>query len=523
MPDAAMQKTRVAVIGATGYVGGRLVPRLLEAGYAVRAVARSAVKLRGRPWGGHPNLEVAGADVHDRASLSAALRGVEVAYYLVHSMVPGQKDFASADRDAARHMAEAAAEQGVSRIIYLGGLGDEDDPDLSHHLRSRMETARVLAEGPVPVTFLRAAMILGSGSASFEIMRYLVDRLPVMVTPRWVRTLCQPIAITDVLGYLQGCLDAPQTAGQTYDIGGPDVLDYEQIFRIYAEEAGLRRRLVIPVPVFTPKLSSWWIHLVTPVPAALARPLAEGLRNEVVCHESRIAEVIPRQTLTVRQAIRRALDRVRQHEVETCWADAGELLPPEWLACGDAPYAGGTVLESNHKVVLACPPERVWKTIRGIGGVHGWYYAEPLWMLRGLVDRLIGGVGLRRGRRDPEDLRPGDALDFWRVTAVEENSRLQLLAEMKLPGEAILQFSLTPTEDGGTELAQVARFLPRGLVGIAYWYSLYPVHGWLFKGMLRTIAGRTGCAVCDAPRAFSGSGGMCVLPEAQDAPPSKTD
>lgn len=511
MPNAK-RHTRVAVIGATGYVGGRLVPRLLESGYTVRAIARSAYKLQCRPWGSHPNLETAGADVFDDASLAVALKNVDVAYYLVHSMRPGLSDFASADRRAARNMAKAAAEQGVQRIIYIGGLGDENDPELSHHLRSRIETARVLAEGTVPVTFLRAAMILGSGSASFEIMRYLVDRLPLMVTPRWVYTRSQPIAITDVLGYLEGCLDVPETTGQTYDIGGPDILAYNDIFRIYAEEAGLAPRIIIPVPVFTPKLSSWWIHLVTPVPASLARPLTEGLRNEVICTDDRIRKLIPRELLSVRQAIRRALDRVRQHEVETCWADAGELHPPEWLACGDASFAGGTVLECSHRVRLACPPERVWKTVRGIGGSHGWYYAEFLWKLRGLADRLIGGVGLRRGRRDPDDIRPGDALDFWRVTAVDENRRLQLLAEMKLPGEAILQLSLTPTADGGTELAQIARFLPRGLWGILYWYAMYPFHGFLFKGMLENIASRTGCAMTARPEAFVSEQSSCALP-----------
>ncbi|NJB68032.1 uncharacterized protein YbjT (DUF2867 family) [Desulfobaculum xiamenense] len=511
---------RVAVIGASGYVGGRLVPLLLDAGHTVRAVVRSPRKLSCRPWSTHPRLETAAADVRDLESLTAALADVEVAYYLVHSMRPGQRNFARADHEAARVMAEAAARCGVSRIIYLGGLGDEDDPTLSRHLRSRMETGRVLAEGPVPVTCLRAAMILGSGSASFEIMRYLVDRLPVMVTPRWVRTKCQPIAISDVLGYLVGCLDVPQTAGRTFDIGGPDILNYEEIFALYAEEAGLRRRTVVPVPVFTPALSSWWIHLVTPVPASLARPLAEGLRNEVVCRENDIRALVPRELLSVREAIRRALDRVRQGNVETCWADAGETRPPEWLACGDAPYAGGTVFECNHRVALGCAPAEVWRTVRGIGGAHGWYHADVLWWLRGLADRLIGGVGLRRGRRDPDDLHPGDALDFWRVLVVEPERRLQLLAEMKLPGEAILQFSLTPLPDGGTELSQIARFLPRGLWGMAYWYALAPVHGWLFKGMLRGMARATACPLRGDVTAFEHSGDMCILPS-EPTPPQR--
>lgn len=512
MPEQTDHPNTIAVLGATGYIGGRLVPRLLERGYRVRAIARSAYKLQCRPWGQHKNLEIAAADVLDRDSLKKALTGVRVAYYLVHSMQPDQSDFAEADRTAAQNMAELAEELGLERILYLGGLGDEADPELSHHLRSRIETGHILERGQVPVTCFRAAMILGSGSASFEIMRYLVDRLPIMLTPSWVRTLSQPIAVRDVLGYLEGALECPETTGQTFDIGGPDVLSYEEIFHIYAKEAGLHKRLIIPVPFFSPTLSSLWIHIITPVPASLARPLAKGLRSTVVCEDTRIRELLPRQLLTVQQAIHFALERIRQHKVESCWMDAGELQPPEWISCGDAHYAGGTILESNHRVRLACAPDKVWKTVKSIGGERGWYYGEVLWKLRGLADRLIGGVGLRRGRRDPEELLPGDVLDFWRVTVVEENSRLQLLAEMKLPGEAMLQFSITPQIDGNTELSQIARFLPRGLWGMLYWYSLYPLHGWLFSGMLGKIAELTGCEILSGPESFTQSASMCTLP-----------
>ncbi len=311
----------VLVTGATGYVGGRLVPQLLNAGYRVRALGRSVAKLQGRPWGSHPLVELAKGDVLDYDSLAQAAQGCGAAFYLVHSMLADPRSYSDTDRRAARNMVQAAAAAGLDRIIYLGGLGGASDPHLSEHLRSRYEVARILQSGPVPATFLRAAMILGSGSASFEIMRYLVDRLPVMITPRWVHNPVQPIAITNVLNYLQGCLEHDEVKGQTFDIGGPDILTYRQLFDIYAEEAGLRRRLIIPVPVLTPKLSSYWIHLVTPVPAAIAQPLALGLRNPVICQENRIRDIIPQELLTCRETIRRALQKVRSSS--RAWTPAG--------------------------------------------------------------------------------------------------------------------------------------------------------------------------------------------------------
>ncbi len=497
-----MAEKPVLVAGATGYVGGRLVACLLESGRRVRAVARSRNKTASRAWAGHPGLEVARADLLDGPSVAAAARGCGSAYYLVHSMEPGKGDFAERERTAALNMAAAGAQAGLDRIIYLGGLGDETAP-LSHHLRSRMETARLLAAEGVPVTHLRAGAILGAGSASFEILRYLVDRLPVMITPRWVHTPCQPIAIRNVLAYLVGCLECDSTVGQTFEIGGPEVLTYRELMEIYAEEAGLPRRLVLPVPVLTPRLSSYWIHLVTPVPASLARPLAEGLSVPVVCKENRIRSLIPQHLLSCREAIRVALQRVDQIGAGGLAADGRRAgLPPEWAQEGDAVYAGGTVFESAWRVRIRCPAEAVWEPISRIGGDTGWYYGDRLWALRGWMDRLAGGPGLRRGRPDPSlPLRAGDFVDFWRVLEVDPPRKLVLLAEMKLPGQATLEFRLLPAGEGVTDLVQVSRFLPKGLGGILYWYLLYPVHGRLFRGMLLALAREAGGLVMEGPQA----------------------
>jgi uncharacterized protein YbjT (DUF2867 family) len=491
--------TPILVTGGTGYVGGRLIPRLLAGGHRVRAMARSPERLRCRSWGGHPQLEIVSGDALNRDAFMQAARGCGTAYYLIHSMNAHKGRFADADRAAARHMVAAARENHLSRIVYLGGLGSPDHGALSKHLKSRHEVERILQAGPVPVTILRAAMILGSGSASFEMLRYLVDRLPVMVTPRWVRTPCQPIAIGNVLDYLEGCLAVPETAGGTFDIGGPDILSYRDLIGIYAREAGLRRRLILPVPVLTPWLSARWVHLVTPVPASIAQPLAEGLSIPVVCRDHRIRDLVPVTIVDTRQAIRTALERIRQEQVDTCWFDGGGSLPPEWATCGDADYAGGTVLGGAHRIVLEGSAERVWSTVTAIGGSNGWYFAHGLWWLRGLMDRFVGGPGLRRGRRHPTRLRVGDGLDFWRVVAVEAPHRLLLLAEMKTPGDALLEFVISPEGPGRVELKMVSRFLPRGLAGILYWYALLPTHRWLFEGMLRAVAGKTGLPAVQGP------------------------
>ena len=471
----------VLVTGATGYIGGRLVPRLLDAGYRVRCVARSLDKVRARPWAGRDGVELVQADVEDEAALGEALRGCTAAYYLVHSMIVAGADYAERDRVLATTFGRAAAAAGVGRIVYLGGLGEEGS-HLSAHLSSRREVEAALADGGVPVTTLRAAMIIGSGSASFEILRYLVERLPVMVTPRWVGTESQPIAVRDVLHYLVACLQVPETAGRAIDIGGPDVLPYRELMQVMAAALGLRRRVIVPVPVLTPRLSSLWIHLVTPVSSRIARPLAEGLRNPVVCRDGEAQRLMPHERLPARGAIAAALGRLEAGEVETSWSDAGPVP-------GDPDWAGGTVFIDRRTVEVGASPAEVFAAVCRIGGRHGWYGADALWRLRGRMDRLVGGPGLRRGRRDPERVAFGDALDFWRVVGVEPDRELRLRAEMKLPGEAELDFTLEATdgESHRTRLVQTARFKPRGLAGLAYWFAVKPLHAVVFDGMLAGV------------------------------------
>lgn len=493
----------VLVTGATGYIGGRLAPLLLDQGVRVRAMVRSAAKLGCRPWAAHPNLEIVEADVFDYPAVRKAVAGCRAVYYLIHSMNPSQKDYVSADRLAAHIMMRACENEDVERILYLGGMAP-DDPKLSRHLRSRDEVARILSTGRPKATILRAAQILGSGSASFEIMRYLADRLPVMICPRWVYTEAQPIAVRDVLFYLAACLHHPETAGEDYDIGGPEVLSYRDLLRRYCKQAGLPRPLLISVPVLSPFLSSLWIGLVTPVEASLARPLVMGLRNRVVARDSRLQDLLGHQPQSIDDTIRLALDKVSQHTVETCWSDAGHVAVPEWISCGDAPYAGGTVLGETFRLELAAPLETVWKHVAGIGGENGWYAGNFLWKVRGWMDTLAGGPGLRRGRRHPEQLGIGDALDFWRVLDLQEKERLMLLAEMKVPGEAMLEFRLTSLGENRTELVQRSRFLPRGAWGLLYWWATYPAHLWIFKGMLQTIGAHSGAAILKGPERVTG-------------------
>jgi len=476
----------VLVTGATGYIGGRLVPELLQAGHRVRVLARTPAKLAGEPWLG--DVEVVRGDVADGDAVTRALTGVSTAYYLVHSM-GGAGDFAANDRSAAATFRAAAdASSDLEQIVYLGGLGDERDAELSPHLTSRHEVGRELAAGTVPVTELRAAVIIGSGSASFEMLRNLTDVLPVMITPRWVSTRCQPVAIRDILHWLVEAIGTPEARGRVLEVGGPEVETYADMMRAYAEVAGLRKRIVIRVPLLTPRLSSHWVGLVTPLPLRLARPLIESLVNEVVVLEQSVQDVMPHEAQPLRQALALAVRRVEDLAVPSRWSDA--TLPgrtPADPLPTDPDWAGGTLLSDDQEARADACPERLFATVSGIGGERGWYVAEALWSIRGSIDVLLGGVGMRRGRRHPDQLQVGEALDFWRVEALEPPNLLRLRAEMLTPGDAWLEWRIEP-DGAGSVLRQKALFHPKGLPGRLYWYVLIPFHALIFKRLCHRLA-----------------------------------
>ncbi|MGW4206154.1 DUF2867 domain-containing protein, partial [Streptomyces sp. NPDC004726] len=441
MREGAESASHCLVTGATGYIGGRLVPELLKAGHRVRCTARSPEALRDHPWAGR--AEVVRGDMTDAPSVAAAMRGIDVAYYLVHAM-GGGPGFEETDREAARTFGEQARAAGVRRIVYLGGLTPTGVPEreLSPHLRSRAEVGEILLRSGVPTTVLRAAVIIGSGSASFEMLRYLTERLPVMVTPSWVGTRIQPIAVRDVLRYLVGGAAMPDEVNRAFDIGGPDIMTYREMMLRYAEVAGLPHRLILPVPMLTPGLSSHWIGLVTPVPRAIARPLAESLRYEVVCREHDIKEYVadpPGHPLSFDTALTFALRRVRDADVTTRWSSASTPGAPSDPLPTDPDWAGGSLYTDRRERTVDAPPEALWQVIEGIGGDNGWYSFPLAWAVRGWLDRLIGGVGLRRGRRDAARLRTGDSLDFWRVEEIQPGRLLRLRADMRLPGLAWLE------------------------------------------------------------------------------------
>ena len=479
--------TRVLVTGATGYIGGRLAPRLQEAGYRVRVLARSPQKLRDVPWA--DGVEVAQGDLSDRESLDDAFRDVDVVYYLVHSM-GGSDHFAEAERQSAENVAEAAKGAGVRRIVYLGGLHPETG-DLSPHLKSRAEVGRILVESGVFTVVLQAGVVIGSGSASFEMIRHLTNRLPVMTTPKWVHNQIQPIAVRDVLHYLIESAEAPFETSRTWDIGGPDVMQYGEMMNTYASVAGLRKRRMLVLPVLTPRLAGHWIGLVTPIPRGLAMPLIESLQYDAIAHEQDIDRVIPPPEggLTrYAESVRLALRRIEDGEVETTWSNATDAGAPSDPLPSDPDWAGEVVYLDERARDCEAPPELLWDVVEGIGGENGWYSFPVAWVIRGWMDKIVGGVGLKRGRRDPRRLHTGEALDWWRVEEIDRGSLLRLRAEMKAPGGAWLELRVIP-RDGGrkSRYEQRAIFFPRGLGGRLYWFAIMPFHGVIFRGMLENI------------------------------------
>ena len=473
------------VTGATGYIGGRLVNQLLQAGHRVRVMARFPDRLRDLPW--YEKVEVIQADALDPISMRAALKDIDVAYYLLHAINQGQ-NFGNIEKAMANIFADCASQEKVKRIIYLGGIIPQQK--LSEHLSSRAETGEILRNSGVPTIELRAGVVLGSGSASFEMLRYLTERLPIMVTPKWVNTRIQPIAVRDVLRYLVQSASIKENLNRSFDIGGPDVLTYKEMMNRYAKVAGLRKRIIITVPLLTPRLSSLWVGFVTPVPGSIAKPLVRSLINEVVCENSDIKNYIPdpEDGLTsFEKAVDLALTRIKEAQVSTRWSSASVPGAPAEPMPSDPEWAGGTLYRDIQKVEIDATPEQVWKVIEAIGGDHGYFTMDWAWEIRGFLDRIVGGVGLRRGRRDPDHLQVGETLDFWRVEAREPNQLLRLRAEMRMPGLAWLEFQIKQISDTKTQLIQQAIYYPRGLAGHAYWWAISPFHVFVFKGMAKNI------------------------------------
>lgn len=471
--------------GVTGYIGSNLVPILLEQSYRVRCLARNPESIARQDW---PDVEVVQADALKFETLAPAMEGVSVAYYLIHSMESGEADFEEQDKQAAENFGRAARQAGVERIIYLGGLGSKSET-LSPHLESRQMTGRVLKESGVPVTEFRAGVIIGSGSLSFELIRYLTERLPVMICPKWVATKAQPIAVSDVLSYLSEALKVPQSQGRIIEIGGPQVLSYREMILGYAKVRGLKRWL-INVPVLTPRLSSYWVGFVTPLKSGVARLLIEGLKNEVIVRDHASADIFAISPKPYELALKEAFDRTPDRQRQSQSASPGSIpSTPKPAANPDVQLVEkeGMFLE-RRKVEIAASAASAFYVIIRLGGKNGWLYADPLWRLRGWLDRLIGGDGLNRPRRNAEELIVEDILDWWRVEAIKENELLRLRAEMKLPGRGWLQFEIQPLKAKRVLLTQTAFFEPKGLLGNLYWWVLIPFHYFLFKGMISELA-----------------------------------
>ncbi|EMY32648.1 nucleoside-diphosphate sugar epimerase [Arthrobacter crystallopoietes BAB-32] len=481
---------RVLVTGATGYIGGRLVPRLLEAGYAVRVLVRSPSKIEEVPW--HDEVEIATGDLGDPEAAARACAGVDTFFYLVHSMGSGA-GFEQQELQMARTVAEAAARAGVSRIVYLGGLHPED-VELSRHMRSRTAVGRVLLEGAVPAVVFQAGVVIGSGSASFEMIRHLTENLPVMPAPSWVRRRIEPIAVRDVLHYLVHAPELPEGLNRTFDIGSREVLSYAGIMYGYAHEAGIARRRVYSLPIPAPKLAGWWVALTTPIPHSMAVPLVESLQHDAVAAEHDIDRYIPPPEggLTgYRKAVELALGKLRSDDVETSWTNASHGPPSDPLP-SDPEWAGRTVYVDERTRHTDVAPEHVWRVIQGVGAEDGWHSWPEAWAVRGIMDKLAGGVGHTRGRRSSQRLRVGDAVDWWRVEALEDSPEgkvLRLHAEMKIPGRAWLELSALP-DGAGTIYRQRAIYFPTGLSGKLYWWLVWPFHGLIFPAMARNIIQR---------------------------------
>jgi uncharacterized protein YbjT (DUF2867 family) len=473
----------ILVTGATGYVGGRLVPKLLEAGYRVRCLVRDPARLQGRAW--LNKVEVVTGDALTPHGLAETMRGVSIAYYLIHGM-QGGKINAERDLQVARNFAYAAEDAGIERIIYLGELVDPT-ANLSPYLRARHETGYILRHGKIPITEFRAGMIVGSGSVLFEMIRYLTEREPVLICPAWYFSQAQPIAIRDVLFYLINAIKTPDSTGRVIEIGGPTRLTYAEMLLGYAKERGLKRWL-IRTPFYAPRLSAYWVHLVTPIHWRVIAPLIEGLRFKLIVRDDTAKKLFPRiKPIDFQTATHLALGRIQRDNVETSWSDAlvtamGDFKPYQFMV------EDGMFIE-RMQVMLDLKPEAVFRAYTGIGGERGWLYMDWAWSLRGWMDKIIGGVGLRRGRRHPDEIRAGESLDFWRVETVEKNTRLRLRAEMKVPGKAWLEFE-SVLQEGKTLLTATAYFAPHGLSGFLYWYAMWPFHKFIFAGLTRGLASR---------------------------------
>ncbi len=469
---------KILLTGATGYVGGRLLKKLESQGCPVRCLARHPKYLKNKAA---PSTEIFQGDLLNAGSLEKAMTGVETAYYLVHSM--GSKGvFEEEEKRSASNFALAAKKAGIKRIIYLGGLSH--GKELSAHLKSRQEVGILLRESGIPVIEFQASIIIGSGSLSFEMIRALMERLPVMTTPKWVNVLAQPISIEDVINYLIEALNVPFPESRIFEIGGPGKMSYLDLMKEYGRQRNLKR-LIIPVPVLTPGLSSLWLGLVTPLYARIGRKLIESIRHETTVQDESALQVFSVKPMTIRTAIERALNSENQAFAATRWSDALSVAHPRtW---GGVRF--GNRLVDSRSVDVPVPCQKAFAVIRRIGGENGWYSADWLWKLRGQLDLLAGGVGMRRGRKHPENIAVGDVIDCWRVERYEPDKLLRLCAEMKLPGRAWLDYEVIPAQKG-CRITQTAAFDPVGLAGLAYWYFIWPVHQWLFKGMLQGIASR---------------------------------